>query len=573
MGFVIRAPQLMLDRIRGDLHMRIFPASSSLRCDPNRGIVTDAMGMPASQRLGGGSARPDQRCVPATWAMIMNRYTPPEATPVDLCLPVNMMRDVTIQAPTAQNFIVLVEGSGDVPATGGGTMLGLLGSGCTQVDAVRNGQTRSVPVVLQEQLGNAGMCGDMTVTLDESCDEGATPTDNCNGCQFPERAASDQLNRRRPSVSWTLNQRMVIAFDGNDGVYQHMFDPVGATITSPSALSRDFNLQFMPRGVNLNLAVATADGGYAIAWQTTLRGAIAGSVFDIAETGFNAYDATPTPREVPAHSPTGMANRTAPTIGLNGTTVVTVWVDEATNTLHSSRTTLAMPLTAPMPETTLVPAAMMGGSTVSEPRIVATSSGFALTWTSGLPGSHDVYAVAVGMNGAAMGAPVRVNDTLQEDQDQPAIAANGGDVVIAWRDTSRSDPADMSESTVRWRRFNAAMAPSGPERVAGTTADGPQDQPVVAIGRNGVVLVAWADNGADGNVRGRTFRFMTGEAISNRLGFTTNDFQVNEAGFGSGPRARLTAAFGGMGRFVVAWEDQSMGSGMFVVRFRTLRDD
>jgi hypothetical protein len=182
----------------------------------------------------------------------------------------------------------------------------------------------------------------------------------------------------------------------------------------------------------------------------------------------------------------------------------------------------------------------------------------------------DIYAARLDSNGAPMGASIRVNSETAGNQDQPAIAAAGNDVVIAWRDSSGADVIDNMGTTVRWRHLDAMLAPDGNDRIAPTTVTGDQGAPTAAIAMNGVVLIAWED--ASGSIRGREFR-ANGSPVLNRMTGTDADFEVSAGAgntvMGTGPRHLPSAAFGGNGLFGVVWVDQ----GLSQIRSRTIRAD
>jgi hypothetical protein len=309
---------------------------------------------------------------------------------------------------------------------------------------------------------------------------------------------------------------------------------------------------------------------FVATWQTTQFSRVA---YDVAFTAFDSYQPSSQPMPVTAHPMRGGPNRTAPAIAINGTSVLTAWVDDSDNTLHVSRTTTASPPVMPSAETRPV-MGMPAGMGVIEPRAVATSTGFIVAWTAGTAGARDVYAMLFNTMGVAQGMPVRVNEVVQMDQDQVAIAVNSDRVVMAWRDASRENVADNDGTTIRWRRFNAMLMPMDMrEGLAVTSAMGDQNAPAIGIGATGKVLVAWS-NVADGFIRARYFNFATGESAASRLGNTTSDFRLDDPLQGGGARLSPAIAYGGVGRFAVVWEQMAPASGQTAeVHMRIMRDD
>jgi cysteine-rich repeat protein len=556
----IRVPQITLDRLDEQFHLRIFPKEGRV-CDRDSGQVLRD-GAPAIDH-GGRNVRPDERCGTA-WESLRQMYG--VATPVDVCFPKSGGRQ-SLEVPAGQ-YIVLVEGSGQTAAAGGGTRTITLGSGCVEVDA-QAGQTVDVQVVMHEQAGT-GRCGDGMVDPDELCDDGA-PSENCNAlCRFPERSFGSPMGVRRlrnAAVGWAAGERLVVGFDDDEDVFVHLFDSLGQPIPSPIALSRDILLDTMGMSQQRRVTLAATSAGYVAGWET-LEHSPRYAEFDIEGAVIPTYD-PPMARDF-LLSPTSMAtgsSRANPSVATNGTRVVWVFEDQGTQTVRVASTTFASP-SAPAADAALLPAGMPGAAVASQPKIVALASGeFVVAWTAGTAGNRDVYAARLDANGALSGTPIVANSVTAGDQDQPALATNGTDVVIAWRDGSRADSTDTSGSAIRWRRFSAQLMPDGADRLGPTTVEGDQQRPTVALNAN-AVLLAW-EHAPDRTIRGRFFR-PDGATVVNRLSRSASDFVVHAAGAeqpqGMGPRANPSAAFGGASRFVVAWEDE----GTRLIHFRTL---
>jgi hypothetical protein len=90
---------------------------------------------------------------------------------------------------------------------------------------------------------------------------------------------------------------------------------------------------------------------------------------------------------------------------------------------------------------------------------------------------------------------VGVNFTVENDQDQPAVAiAPSGDAVVVWA----SDGQDGDQHGVYGQRFQADGQPIGPEFLVNTTTQGQQRRPTVAMHSDGTFVVAWPGNGPGG---------------------------------------------------------------------------
>jgi len=572
MGFAIRVPQITLDRLDDQVHLRVVP-KANLTCNTTTGQVM-LNGVRAVDAIPGKLVNPVLRCDATMWTTQRAMYTvrgSAEAAPVDLCFSRATSSRVDVPAGT---YIVLVEASGISVGAGGVMRHILLGSGCAEVTA-RSGQTQSTPITMVEQA-EVGVCGDLVVAPNESCDEGMA-TDACDAtCQFPERAANlaSTLAPANPSIGWASGQRMIVGFDATDDPYAHMFDPSGAPITSPAALANDNVLSGVLRFEQHFVRFAASTAGYAAVWQSSARNLD----FDV-KLGLSTYDAPPPALAEVMANPTSMTpgtmgtgrNCTHPVVATSATRTVVVFEDAMPGTLRVASTGVAMPAVAPTADAPLVTAGM-GMANASSPQIAATASGFVVAWSAGTVGSRDVFAIRLDAMGTPTGMPITVNTQLGNDQDQPTIAAAGNDVVIAWRDDSRADAADNLGTTVRWRHFDAALTADGADRIAPSTVAGDQLSPAIALAPNGVILIAWED-APTGAIRGRLLRAAGGGQVVNRVAGNDGDFEVDalaaEPSHGTGPRHTPAAAYGGTGLFAVVWADQAL----MQIRMRTLRAD
>jgi hypothetical protein len=552
-AMTVRVPQITLDRLDAQLHLRIFERTGDLRCDVASGRVT---GDNAYGRIAGRSISPNERCDVARWNQL--REANGEASPTDTCFDKGGGPQ-TVRVPGGKSYIVLVEGSGQTAAAGGGTQRITLGSGCSEVSTMP-GQTISVSIAMQEQA-DIGRCGDMRVSSGEVCDEGA-PSPTCNArCRIPEfdPSPNEMGPVTRPALAWAMGQNLLVTFAGagtNDDPQLRMLSPTGAVITSPAVLARDNPLDSVARSEQTAVRVAAAPGGFAAAWQTLE----AGSVFDVNGFVANNYEA-PVPMQMvlnPMTAGRGTNGRLAPAVAIAGSTVAFLFEDADARTISVSRTTLAAAPAAPASETALLSAGMPGAAEPTAPALVGLTDGtFVAAWVSGAAGGRDVYVAKLSAAGALMGAPVLASTQTGNDQDQVALGTNGSDVVVAWRDASGADPMDNLGTTVRWRHFSSALAPSGPDRLAPVTVAGDQSEPTVAVTPAGTVLLAWTDAGT-GSIRGRLFK-TDGAQVVNRFSASTGDFEVNasadEGGPAGGMRRSPSAAFGGQSRFAVGWLD------------------
>jgi hypothetical protein len=548
----MRIPQITLDRLDQNLHIRIVEKSAAIGCDPGTGRLT---GADPYSVVAGRNVIPNERCDGARWTQIKAMYGN-EATPTDSCFSKDGGRQA-IRVPGGKTYVVLVEGSGRVAGAGGGMQTITLGSGCAEVRA-EAGATVSVSIDMQEQA-DRGRCGDSRVSSDEVCDEGM-PTPTCNArCRIPEQnfMSTVMSDRQRPRLAWAMGQSLVLGFHTTgmpDNPYLRFFDTNGFPISVPAILSRDNDVDAIARSEQSTIAVAASPTGIVAAWQTFENAA-----WDINGYMQMGYDAPNTQQLLmnPTSTGPGANGRINPAVALSSSAGLYLFEDADAHVIKRSLMPFSGMPTMPMADAPLVAAGMMGASDAANPVVVARADGtFVAGWVSGTPGNKDVFAVQVSAQGAAMGAPIMINSQTGNDQDQLAVASNGTDVVFAWRDGSGADPLDTSGTSIRWRHFGAGLAPSSMDRVANVTAEGNQSLPTVAMTPGGTVLIAWAHEG--GTIRGRLFK-TDGSLVVNRFSASTGDFEVNadaaEMSPTGGMRTDPSAAFGGSGRFAVAWRD------------------
>lgn len=152
----------------------------------------------------------------------------------------------------------------------------------------------------------------------------------------------------------------------------------------------------------------------------------------------------------------------------------------------------------------------------------------------------------------------RVNTTTTGDQRGASMAmAPNGDFIVVW--------TNVPDSSVYFRRYNAAGSPIGPERKANTnpvvTSFGvPADNaPTVAIDGSGNFVIVWA-RANDGSGRGIAFqRFNSSDApigINGTPGYA--EFPVNSDPTNS--QDVPDVAMGADGRFAITWQHDYSGT-------------
>ena len=126
------------------------------------------------------------------------------------------------------------------------------------------------------------------------------------------------------------------------------------------------------------------------------------------------------------------------------------------------------------------------------PKIAAQGASFYVVWSGvGASGdTNDVYGRGFAALGAAAGAvtgEVRLNGSVSGNQVQPAIAAAGAGLVVAWA----SDAADASGFGIVARRFDAALAAVSSDIAVPENTVYDQSSPAVAGFAGGGFVVAW----------------------------------------------------------------------------------
>jgi hypothetical protein len=138
----------------------------------------------------------------------------------------------------------------------------------------------------------------------------------------------------------------------------------------------------------------------------------------------------------------------------------------------------------------------------------------------------------------------RVNTYTTGAQDDPAVAAQGANVLVAWE----SGGQDGSLDGVVVRLAGRRDGPSGPEFLVNTYTTGTQDDPAVAGLLDGSFVAVWESAGQDGSGEGLFGRLLSpdGEPMGEEFGVNTRT---------TGNQDAPSVAPLPDGGFVVVWED------------------
>jgi hypothetical protein len=261
------------------------------------------------------------------------------------------------------------------------------------------------------------------------------------------------------------------------------------------------------------------------------------------DVNFSAEQATPTGVNGPnGAGETGTQNN--PSIALGpGNKALVVWQDAQANGIVGR--TFAYP-SSYGPQVTL---ASGGGA---NPRVAALTNGWVVTWQDG----SGIEMVTVDATVKPQGQPANVSSGLTGTQAHPSVATLADNsFAIAW----------ANDTNIAVQRYTSGTAVAGDSMNAVNTGmDSPQTSPVIG-GGNGFYVVAWIDSGT-GDVRARLLDKTNGYDFNNVTG-QNDDFKVSLVDGHSRSNPAVAIGGSGPGYIAIAWEDDSMGGGVFARRF------
>ncbi|MCC2981318.1 beta strand repeat-containing protein [Sphingomonas sp. IC4-52] len=412
----------------------------------------------------------------------------------------------------------------------------------------------------------------------------------------------------QPVVATLANGRFVIAWRDASGIGDNsaaglraqVFDSTGAKV-GQEILVNDFTLNTQA----FASITATADGGFAVAWQDNSLLAHDASGYGIRAQMFDADGVKLGADFIMNANVTG--NQTAPAIvGLAGGGIAAAWADSAANAIDpdgglASRvfkpytgTSSVVELVGPgvvqgaiehtgvgrlVPEGPLnaqYSFNIVGDSTGGAFRIegdiltvtdadrldAAAGSNASLTLevSDGLGGlftSTLTFAVAATTDSHrfSAGAEARLNVETTGNQQQLAMARLAdGRMISVWSDASLV--GDTSGTGLKARLLDAEGKPVGQEFLVNNQTAGAQDTPSVAGLAGGGFVVAWTDaSGAqDTSSTGIKARLFNADGVA-----TGTEFLVNTATAGIQAQASVAALKDGT--FIVTWRDESLTGG------------
>ncbi len=198
-----------------------------------------------------------------------------------------------------------------------------------------------------------------------------------------------------------------------------------------------------------------------------------------------------------------------------------------------------------------------GTGSSREPAVAMSHSGdFVVVWQAqngSLAGGErlDVYAALYSANGAVVTPAFRVNKQTALDQVYPSVGMDDeGRFVVAWYTVDQAGVTPTDLDNVYLRAFAPDGAPVTGDVQVNTWTDGPHLRAHVGVNGAGDMVVAWGNDGQDGDITG-VFAQM-GDSTGNLL--STPPFQVNTvtADAQANPHVGISSS----GEFVIAWESK-----------------
>ena len=173
-------------------------------------------------------------------------------------------------------------------------------------------------------------------------------------------------------------------------------------------------------------------------------------------------------------------------------------------------------------------------------------------------GNLDVLIRGFGACGCEAFADLAVHGDTTGDQREPAVAVGpSGDFVVTWAD----DTDDNGTYQIHARGFDAVGSERIPEFTVNSVSTGQQRNPAVAVASDGSFVIAWEDDqdrDGDYQIMARGFASDGSERFA--------DISVHSSD--EGQRVAPAVGVDASGAFVVAWQDDSDGNGIYQIHAR-----
>jgi hypothetical protein len=258
-----------------------------------------------------------------------------------------------------------------------------------------------------------------------------------------------------------------------------VLDPVGIAIsTGPLARSSP--------------AVAFDGTNYLVVWEDRRAN---GLTSDVYGSRVSSAGAVLDPAGIPIS--TAADDQTQPEVAFDGTNYLVAWEDSragSTYDVYGARVTAAGAVLDPAG----IPISTVANDTFPNPPAVAfDGTNYLVAWEDRRSGANDIYGARVSPGGTVLDASGIAISTATDRQDEPAIAFDGTNYLVAWSD----ERAGFTNADVYGARVSQAGAVLDPAGIPISTAGDVQDTPTLAFdGTN--YFVGWEDSRAGIDVYG-----------------------------------------------------------------------
>jgi hypothetical protein len=384
---------------------------------------------------------------------------------------------------------------------------------------------------------------------------------------------SPRENRLFASVRGTrtdVSRFFLPSYDSDSIASPHKFDvwfDLSPWTSARYSFTRQSN-DFFDRTINdrskrdeIRPAISMAESGdFVVAWQDDSDGDP--GVYQIRARGFHPHGCERLPGRTVNSLASGTQNNPAIALAPEGGYVI-VWEDDANNNHYYE--IRARGFNADGSE-------RFGDITVNTsptrqqraPAIAVDHDGnFVVAWEDdahGAVGVYNIYARGFHADGTERFSARRVNQNAASQQLDPSIAMSGfGDFVVAWEDDAT---APYGVYNIYARAYHGDGNPIGSQFRINKDASGQQRNPALAMGEGGQFLAVWEDHRQNStwDVRVRGLDLQGAEWFA--------DQRVSSVARGS--QRSPAIAFGGQGRFYVAWEDDRDGNGAYQIHGRSV---
>ncbi|MGC4120621.1 MAG: metallophosphoesterase [Myxococcales bacterium] len=194
---------------------------------------------------------------------------------------------------------------------------------------------------------------------------------------------------------------------------------------------------------------------------------------------------------------------------------------------------------------------------------MTSAGGFVMAWeddssTADGSGNHDIMIRGFSPGGCQSFAQTTANANTSGQQRLPSLGVAGdGRFALAWEDDNDANGTFQ----IYARGFKADGTENVPTLTVNTTAAGQQRNPALAMATDGRFVVAYEDDqDGDGKfqIRVRGFSATGAQSFADR---SAHDDAL-------GVRAKPSVAMAADGTFVVAWEDDTDGNGIYQIHAR-----